>query len=145
MKQGDPITIVLEGQLVLIECSYVADDYVLAGVYRLGTLDEGVAWLKGYHTPNEACVTAARTCQALREKEMGHTGVQGPIDLAGLSFPIGQPLYPTQPLAPGPAPFGFGHPPPNSAPQIADPWPGTHNADPYRSILTTTSNTKGLL
>lgn len=66
MKKGDGITIVQDTALVLIECLFVAEDYVLAGAYKLLLTDEGVTWLKGYHVPTEACVCAARTCQALR-------------------------------------------------------------------------------
>ena len=149
MKNGDSITIVQPGQLVLIEVHFVSTtDYLLAGSYRLVLADDGVTWLKGYHTPNEECVSAARTCQALREQEagaigaIGATGAIGPTGSVGPHGPFGLPpgmLYPPNgtPQPPGlaPQPTWIGTRP--------EPWQGV-SPDNTRLILTT-SNTKGLM
>jgi hypothetical protein len=93
MKKGDAITLVQEMQLVLIECLFVHDEFALVGAYKLSLADEGITWLKGYHTPDEECVSAARTCQALREQETGVTGSTGPTG----PMPNVQPMIPNVP------------------------------------------------
>lgn len=129
MTKGDPITLVFLGHVELREVLLASDelDYVLVGPHRLLVVDEGVTWVKGWHKPDHAFVSAARTCQVLREKE----GAQVPIFTPNVGGGIGLPNVPLQ--AP-PFPLGPGVPFLPSQPYIGD-------APSW--ITVTSSSTKG--
>lgn len=98
LRPGDPVTLLLPDHVVMVEVHTSSrKDFTVqlssrgekTYTSRWGLDEEGIGWLRGYHTADSREVDAARAAKGLEPQEIG------PIGVTGVQGPAGRPRNPS--------------------------------------------------